>query len=127
MLFDSRQTPGEIFDILVVDPVFLRSHSAALAKLVKVWQEAHQLAQSRPRESIGLMADRQKVSVKEFQQAEKGLVYFGLAEQGAMLAPGGVMERNLKSVQKVQQELELVQVGAKMPSVTNQVVEAALR
>lgn len=127
VLFDSRQTPGEIFDILVVDPVYLRSHSGALAKLVKVWQDAHQLAQSRPKQSIGLMADRQKVSVKEFQQAEKGLVYFGLAEQRAMLAPGGVMERNLKSVQKVQQELELVRVGAKMPSVTNQVVEAALR
>ena len=89
MLFDSRQTPGEIFDILVVDPSYLRSHSAALANLVKVWQDAHKLAQTHSKESIGLMADRQKVSAKEFQQAERGLVYYGLAEQKEMLAPGG--------------------------------------
>ena len=127
VLFDSRQTPGEIFDILVVDPVYLRSHSAALAKLVKVWQDAHQLTQTHPKQSIGLMANRQKVSVKEFQQAEQGLVYYGLVEQKAMLAPGGVMERNLRSVQKVQQELEMVRIGAKLPLVTNRLVEAALR
>ena len=73
------------------------------------------------------MADRQKVSAKDFQQAERGLVYYGLAEQKEMLAPGGVMERNLKSVQKVQQQLELVRIGAQLPSVTNRLVEAALR
>ena len=127
VLFDSRQTPGEIFDILVVDPSYLSGNSVALAKLVKVWQDAHQLAQTHPKQSIELMANRQKVSVNEFQQAERGLVYYGLVEQKAMLAPGGVMERNLKSVQKVQQELELVRIGAKLPSVTNRLVQAALR
>ena len=44
-----------------------------------------------------------------------------------MLARGGVIERNLKSVQNVQQELELVRIGAQLPSVTNLLVEAALR
>jgi NitT/TauT family transport system substrate-binding protein len=126
VLFDSRQTPGEIFDILVIDPSYLHSNSVVLTKLVKAWQDAHQLAQTHPKQSIGLMADRQKVSAKEFQQAENGLVYYGLAEQKAMLAPGGVMERNLKSVQKLQQELKLVQIGAQLPSVTNLLVEAAL-
>jgi NitT/TauT family transport system substrate-binding protein len=127
VLFDSRQTPGEIFDILVVDPSYLHSHSVVLTKLVKAWQDAHQLAQTHPKQATGLMADRQKVTAKEFQQAERGLVYYGLADQIAMLAPGGVMERNLKSVQKVQQELELVRIGAQLPSVTNLLVEAALR
>ena len=127
VLFDSRKTPGEIFDILVVDPLYLHSHSVVLTKLVKAWQDAHQLAQTHPKKSIGLMADRQKVSVKEFVEAEHGLVYYGLAEQNAMLARGGVIERNLKSVQNVQQELELVRIGAQLPSVTNLLVEAALR
>ena len=127
VLFDSRQTPGEIFDILVIDPSYLHSNAVVLTKLVKAWQDAHQLAQTHPKQSIGLMADRQKVSAKEFQQAENGLVYYGLAEQKVMLAPGGVMERNLKSVQKVQQELKQVRIGAQLPSVTNRLVEAALR
>lgn len=37
------------------------------------------------------------------------------------------MERNLKSVQKVHEDLELVRIGAQLPSVTNRLVEAALR
>ena len=69
VLFDSRKTPGEIFDILVVDPSYLHSHSVVLTKLVKAWQDAHQLAQIHPKKSIGLMADRQKLSVKEFEEA----------------------------------------------------------
>lgn len=36
------------------------------------------------------------------------------------------MEHNPKPVQKVQQELELVRIGAQLPSVTNRLVEAAL-
>jgi hypothetical protein len=38
------------------------------------------------------------VSVKEFQQVEYGLVYYGLVEQKAIFARGGVMEGNLESV-----------------------------
>ena len=41
VLFESRQTPGEIFDIFVVDLSYLRGYSAALVKLLKVWQDAH--------------------------------------------------------------------------------------
>ena len=73
------------------------------------------------------MANRLNVSANEFQQAERGLVYYELSEQRAMLAPGGVMELNLKSVQKVPQDFELVRIGAQPPSVTNRLVEAALR
>ena len=68
------------------------------------------------------MTNRLNVSANEFQQAERGLVYYGLPEQRAMLAPGGVMELNLKSLQKVHQALELVRIGAKLPSVTIRLV-----
>lgn len=71
------------------------------------------------------MADRQKVSAKEFLQAERGLVYYGLVEQKDMLAPVGVMERIFRSVQKLEQEL--VRIGAQLPSVTNNLVAAALQ
>ena len=64
---------------------------------------------------------------KEFQQAERGLVYYGHSEQKVILTPSGVMERNLNSFQKVQQGLKLVRIGAQLPSVTNRLVEAALR
>ncbi|WP_242036384.1 ABC transporter substrate-binding protein [Cyanobium sp. FACHB-13342] len=127
VLFDSRQIPGEIFDVLVVDPAYLKQHFVAITKLLSTWQDAHDYAKFHPREALILMARRQNVSVQEFQAAERGLVYFSLAEQMALLAPGGVMERNLKAVQQVQQQLKLVRPDAPLPQVNARVVQEAGR
>jgi NitT/TauT family transport system substrate-binding protein len=125
VVFDSRQIPGEIFDVLVVDPAYLKQHFGEMTKLLKTWQVAHDYAKAHPRESLTLMARRQHVSVQEFQAAERGLVYFPLAKQTALLAPGGVMERNLKAVQQVQQQLNLVGPEAVLPQVNARVVQEA--
>jgi NitT/TauT family transport system substrate-binding protein len=125
VVFDSRQIPGEIFDVLVVDPAYLKQHFGEMTKLLKTWQDAHDYAKAHPRESLTLMARRQHVSVQEFQAAERGLVYFPLAKQTALLAPGGVMERNLKAVQQVQQQLNLVGPEAVLPQVNARVVQEA--
>lgn len=127
VLFDSRQIPGEIFDVLVVDPAYLKQHFVAMVKLLKVWQDAHDYADSHPREALGVMARRQNVSVEEFKSAERGLVYFPLSQQQTLLAPKGVMERNLRSVQAVQQQLNLVRANALLPQVDNRVIQEALR
>ena len=96
-----------------------------MTKLLKTWQDAHDYAKAHPRESLTLMARRQHVSVQEFQAAERELVYFPLAKQTALLAPGGVMERNLKAVQQVQQQLNLVGPEAVLPQVNARVVQEA--
>jgi len=127
VIFDSRQIPGEIFDVLVVDPAYLKQHFAEMTKLLKTWQDAHRYAQLHSREAAALMARRQNVGVEEFQAAERGLVYFPLAEQTVLLAPGGVMERNLKAVQQVQQQLKLVRPDALLPQVNARVVQEAGR
>ena len=127
VLFDSRQIPGEIFDVLVVEPAYLKQHFGAMKKLVKAWQDAHDYAKSHPAEALALMARRQNVKVQEFQAAERGLLYFSLEQQLPLLAPGGVMERNLKAVQQVQQQLKLVRPDALLPKVNAQVVQEAGR
>jgi NitT/TauT family transport system substrate-binding protein len=58
-LFTSREIPGEIFDILVVDPAFLKEHRAALMALLRTWQDAHALAQAEPGPSNAVMAARE--------------------------------------------------------------------
>jgi NitT/TauT family transport system substrate-binding protein len=78
VLFDSRQIPGEIFDVLVVEPAYLKQHFGAMKKLVQTWQDAHDYAKSHPAEALALMARRQNVRVQEFQAAERGLRYFSL-------------------------------------------------
>ena len=127
VLFDSSQIPGEIFDVLVVDPVYLRQHRGKMIALVGAWQAAHRAAaQDRPR-AVALMAARERLSPQEFEQAERGLRYFSLSQQRALLRPGGPIAANLRAVQQVQQQLGLSQRGAPLPPTTEAYVSAALQ
>lgn len=127
VLFDSRSIPGEIFDVLVVAPDFLREHGALLPPLLRAWQEAHRLAKIEPRQAVALMAKREQLSPAEFRAAERGLIYFTLEQQRAMLRSGGLIATNLKAVQRVQQQLGLTRADAPLPAVEGRFVEAALR
>lgn len=126
-LFDSSQIPGEIFDVLVVDPVYLRQNGARVSALLRSWQAAHEEAQrDRPR-AVQLMAAREQLAPAEFEQAERGLRYFPLSEQRSMLGPQGVIAANLRAVQRVQRELGLSQSDAPLPPTSAAYVTQALQ
>jgi NitT/TauT family transport system substrate-binding protein len=127
VLFDSRSIPGEIFDVLVAAPDFLQEHGELLPPLLRVWQEAHRVAKIEPREAVALMAKREQLSPAEFRAAERGLIYFSLEQQRAMLRPDGLIATNLEAVQRVQQQLGLTRPDAPLPAVQGGFVEAALR
>jgi len=126
-LFDSSSIPGEIFDVLVVSPAYFAEQKDALVLLLQAWQAAHALARQEPEATATLLARREGISVAEFRAAEKGLIYFSLAEQEAMLAPDGQLARNLQAVRKLQHQLNLVQTDSVTPQVSNLVIQAALR
>ena len=126
-LFDSRAIPAEIFDILVVDPRALKQLKATLPKLLRIWQAAHHLRQRQPGQAIPVMAQRERISEREFAQAEQGLRYFTLSQQRSLLNPGGAVARNLRGVQRVQILLGLVKSGSPLPQVSDASVRAALR
>lgn len=124
--FTSAEIPGEIFDVLVVDPAFYRTHVDALARLLRVWQQAHDLARRDP-QAVELMAAREGVSAEVFQQMEKGLVYTSLAEQKPMLSAGGLLERNLAAVMAVQRQLGLIRGSVALPEVSIEPLQRALQ
>ena len=126
-LFDSRRIPGEVFDVLVVDPRLLKQQQAALPALLRAWQAAHRLRREQPRASLALMARREGLSPEAFAEAERGLRYFSLREQRAILRPGGPMEASLRQVRQVQQALNLVKPGSPLPQVSDAAVTQALR
>ena len=126
-VFDSRQIPGEIFDVLVVEPGFLDQHRSGLVALVRAWQAAHRLASVESEQATALIARRQQISADDVRQAQAGIVYFSLAEQRSMLEPTGLIARNLEAVQKVQSRLGLIAEGAPLPRVSPDVVMEALR
>jgi len=127
VMFTSQEIPGEIFDVLVVDPAYLRSHATEVMLLLRSWQEAHDIAARQPERARRLMAQREQTSVAAFTASEQGLVYFPLAEQKAMLRPDGLIARNLERVQAVQHHIGLSHTGAPRPPVTDRLVTLALQ
>jgi NitT/TauT family transport system substrate-binding protein len=124
-LFDSRAIPGEVFDVLAVDPAFLKQHRDSVTAVVRAWAAAHEAARKDPDKAIALAAQREQLSIEEYRQAEQGLVYFTLNQQVSMLQPGGLLARNLKAVQAVQARLKLTSPAAPVPAVTSRFAEAA--
>ncbi len=113
--------------MLVVSPEFYAAHGDTLARLLRAWQAAHDLARAEPARARAQMARREGLTPAEFSAAEQGLVYWPLRQQEAMLAPGGTLERNLEAVQAVQAALKLVTPGSALPRVSQAPVQAALR
>ena len=124
-LFDSRAIPGEVFDVLAVDPGYLQRHGNTITALIQAWDEAQRQARRSPERALALMAGREQLSPREFREAEQGLLYFHLPQQVSMLQPAGVLARNLARVRAVQQLLKLTTPGAPLPQVTPRFVEAA--
>ena len=126
VLFDSRAIKGELLDVLAVNPNYFANNQKVLASLLVIWQSAHDLANANPHEARDLIARRHGLSVAEYSDAEGELLYFPLSQQERMLAPDGMVERNLRMVQEVQQQLQLIRPNSLLPKVSNAVVHAAL-
>jgi NitT/TauT family transport system substrate-binding protein len=125
-LFDSRSMPGEIVDVLVVDPVFLAANREAVVKLLRSWQRAHAWARSNPVEARSAVARQLKLSDSAVARLEQGLAYFPLAQQQQMLMPGGSIHAKLRAVQDFQQKLGIVRLDAELPAVSDALVRQAL-
>ncbi|MCP9776553.1 MULTISPECIES: ABC transporter substrate-binding protein [unclassified Cyanobium] len=95
VLFSSAQIPGEIVDILAVNPAFAKRHPGMIRALVRTWWAAQALARAEPISSQALMAKREQVSPAEFVASERGIRYPTSADQAEMLAPTGSVARVL--------------------------------
>lgn len=95
VLFSSAQIPGEIVDILAVNPAFAKRHPGMIRALVRTWWAAQALAKAEPISSKALMAKREQVSPAEFVASERGIRYPTSADQAEMLAPTGSVARVL--------------------------------
>jgi NitT/TauT family transport system substrate-binding protein len=125
--FDSRALPGEILDVLAVDPHVLASQGDQLARLLLAWQWSHSWARQQPAEAVAALAGLQGVSASALRQAQNSLAFFPLSQQMAMLAPGGSVATGMAAVQQVQEELGIVRAGAPLPGVSDALVRRALQ
>ncbi|MEB3263730.1 MAG: ABC transporter substrate-binding protein [Synechococcus sp.] len=124
-VFNSAAIPGEIFDVLVVEPTWYRQNLDTLARLLRVWQDAHASARRDPG-ALDIMAAREGITADAFRRTEGGLVYTDLPAQKALLAPGGILARNLAAVLAVQKDLGVIEGPAPLPRVETEPIRRAL-
>ena len=127
VLFDSRSMPGEIVEVLVVEPSFLAANGEAVAKLLRSWQRAQSWARSNPAEARTALARQLKLSESAVARLEEELAYLPLTRQLEMLRPGGAISAHLLAVQGVQRNLGTVRPDAPLPAVSDALVRRALQ
>ncbi|MCX5939441.1 MAG: hypothetical protein NTX18_00050 [Cyanobium sp. LacPavin_0818_WC50_MAG_67_9] len=93
VLFSSAQIPGEVMDVLAVNPAYAQGHPDQLRDLVRIWWAARALVEAEPVASQALMAQREQVSPAAFVESERWIRYPGPGEQDQMLAPQGALAR----------------------------------
>jgi NitT/TauT family transport system substrate-binding protein len=88
-LFSSAAIPGEVVDVLAVDPVVARQQPDQLRALVRTWWAARDYLRRHPNEALTVMAGRQQIAPEQFKATETRLRYPLAAEQPRLLAASG--------------------------------------
>lgn len=122
-LFSSAALPGQVVDVLAVDPQFARRHPDAVKALVRTWWEAHAEVRRRPGPSRALMASRQRMSAREFQLTEAGLRYPGPGEQRRLLAADGPLARSMAQMSELMQKAGRIRPNAPRPELSTAYLE----
>lgn len=100
-VFSSRQIPGEIADVLAVDPAYARSNPRQVKALVQTWWAARDYARRYPQEARAVMAQRQQISPSQYQSTEQGLSYPDANQQRFLLAPDGPLMRAMRRMARL--------------------------
>jgi len=122
-LFSSRQIPGEIVDVLAVDPVYSRSHRRELKALVQTWWAARDFARRNPGESNALMAQRQQLDPAQFEASQNGLQYPMASQQRALLAPNGPLASTLRRMADLMRSSGRIRADAPLPVLSRAFLE----
>jgi len=123
-VFSSKRIPGEIVDVLAVDPTYAREHPEELKALVKTWWAARDYARRNPNQAAAVMAQRQQLNLEQFQAAEKGLLYPSQASQGELLAPDGSISRTLQRVAALMRRSGVIGPATPLPALNRQFLGA---
>ena len=102
-LFDTREIPGEVLDVLVVDASTLEARPEDVARMLRAFTRAIDYSREHPKEAYTIMAEREGLSLEDFQAAiEQDLHILGAQEQAQFYGPE---QRLLKALQSTQQVL----------------------
>jgi NitT/TauT family transport system substrate-binding protein len=116
VLFSSREIPGEVVDVLAVDPVLVRQNPQVVRRLVNTWWAARRLAAAEPEQAVAVMAQRQGVTPQQFVASQRLIAYPDMTEQPALLATSGPVQRTLDRLSRQMRQAGRLPAGVPMPS-----------
>jgi NitT/TauT family transport system substrate-binding protein len=100
-LFDSSAVPGRIIDVLAAHASTIENHPRALRKLAAAHFVAQRRFQSDLSRSAGLMATRLGLAPGAVANAFRGLKLPNVAENRALLSPGGAAQAPTQALMAV--------------------------
>ena len=119
-IFDSSKIPGQILDVLAVSPSVYASRKKDVAQIISGWFKAHNYQINNPSEALASIASSQGLTPDELTDVLKGLAFHITGEdQRDLLRVGGPVVENLKAVQKVMVQLNLVTPQVSSPRVSS--------
>lgn len=114
-LFSSAAMPGQVVDVLAVDPQFARQQPETVRALVHTWWAAHAEVRRQPGPSLALMASRQRMDARQFRMTEQGLRYPGPEQQRRLLGAQGPLARSIARMSELMQKAGGIRPGAPRP------------
>ncbi len=98
-VFDSREIPGGILDVLVVSAQLLKSQPDFAAKMRAVWQRAYDYVQAHPDDAFARMAKQENISAKEFAASYQNDIHvYSTPEMQQRLKTPGWLDEEAKSI-----------------------------
>jgi NitT/TauT family transport system substrate-binding protein len=115
VLFSSSQIPGEVVDVLAVDPELVRQNPGQVRSLVNTWWAARRLAAAEPEQAVAVMAQRQGVTPQQFIASQALISYPDRADQPALLAASGPVQRTLEMLSRQMRLARRLPAGVPLP------------
>jgi NitT/TauT family transport system substrate-binding protein len=85
-LFDSRQMPGDIVDVLVVHAAALSGRPGQVEEMLRGWRRGLQTLQQQPELSAQVLAAGVELTPAEYLATLKGLSFYSAADNLALLS-----------------------------------------
>lgn len=109
VLFDSRQIPGEVIDLLVVDRKVAPERAEELAAFDRALDRAWDYLQKQHDDAIRRMANRERMSANEFEKIlDEGIELISPGRQTEFLKKDGPVETSTRRSAKYLQALGII-------------------
>lgn len=95
-IFSSADVPGEVVDVVSIDPAWLEERPEDAAALVRAWDRAVLWWRENPGEAVARMAAREGVSVREFEESLARMEVLRSVEQRFLFVDGGPLDRAVR-------------------------------